>query len=309
MRNEEYYYLAAIKSYFLAHEYHNEDLKTYVKDVYFSNIFDIYDIEDAYDDNNKILIKKEDFQRISIPIIPLIKSYMEDAKVHPKKLSEKAFKISDTSNDGILRRYTKNFTKNDNKKGRKKIFKKAHLYKKHIFNLNKIHTFDMVVSFDFEYNELNKNGVSEMGISIYRPQENTIEYKHFIIEGKERTIGRKASLQKLFGFGETETKTSEEAFLYLESLLLEADVFLAHDIINELQILNIKPNWSRIIDTKVCELILDPQDRYLSLKDALLKRRMTASFLHNAGNDAASALHLALQMYNEINFKGNKYDS
>lgn len=304
MRGHKFYHLAAIKSYFLAHEYHNDVLKKYVKNTYFNNLFSIYDQLIAFDDNNKVLITEEDYKRISIPLIPLIKNYMPDAKVYPKTLSKDAFQIIDTNNESIIENYTRNYTKNNCLKGKNNIIKKAKIYKKHITNLKHIHSFNQILSLDFEYNELNKDGVSEIGICIYRPKEKTFIYEHLLIKGRAYNSGKKLLLQNSFNFGKTEVTDKNEAFHYLLNLIENSDILLAHDIINELQILSMKPQWTKVIDTKICELIINPQDRYLSLKDSLKKRKMTASYLHNAGNDAAYALHLALYMHNEI-FKVN----
>lgn len=300
MNKDKYYNLAAVRCYFLAHEYHNEEIKNYVKNTYFNYIFSIFDMKTVYDEDDKIVITEEDYIKISSHIKPLVKSYHKEAKIHDIILSEKATIIKNKNNEYILKRYTRNFAKNNTPKGCNNILKKVETYKKHIKNLKHIHSFNMVLSFDFEYSSLSKEGVSEIGISIYYPKLKTFLHRHFLIEGKERSIGRKSNLQKSFNFGETETISKENVFSYLDDLISETDILLAHDIINECQILNIKPEWSKIIDTKICELVINPQDKYLSLKDCLRNRGMTHSYLHNAGNDSAYSLHLALNMHNEI---------
>ena len=300
MRKNKFYYLSSVKNYLLAQNYHNEDLKKYVKDVYFNNIFSMYKDLEVYDYNSCIIIDQDGFNKISLPILPLIRNYLPTVRIYNKPLPKTAIKLCNIDNKHILKNYTKNYTKNNSLKGSQNILRKAGLYKKHITNLKHIHSFNMILSFDFEYNSLCKEGVSEIGVSLYRPKENTFIHRHLLIKGKEATTGKKSTLQKLFNFGETEIVDRETAFNYLDDLINKADILLAHDIINELQILRIKPNWVKIIDTKICELIINPQDKYLSLMDSLKKHKMSSSYLHNAGNDAAYALQLALQMHNEI---------
>lgn len=300
MDENRFYHLGAIKSYFLSHEYHSFSHKEYLKNVYFVNLFSIYDFDAIYDDESKIFIGKKEFDLINKTINPFIKKIGIDARIYPRKLSENAFKLDNTDNDYILDNYTKNYVKNDAMNLGKKMAEKHYLYQKHLLNLKTIHNLNLIISFDFEYYGLNKKNVSEVGITLYRPEHDTITYKHFIISDQKRANSKKQALQQSFNFGTTETQHSSFVFKYLKDLMAEADMLIAHDIINELQILGLKPDWNKIIDTKICELVLSPNHRYLSLEDALIKHNIPSSCLHNAGNDSAYAMHLALKMFNYI---------
>lgn len=299
---QEFFQLSAVKSYFLAHDYRSEHLKEYVKDIYFTNLFSMYDFDSVYDDRGQLLITKKLFDLISIPITPLIKQYREDANLYPAKLSNKAKSLDKwLFNDRyILSKYTKNFAVNNDKKGKQRILDKAKHYRKHIENLKTLRTANLIVSIDFEYNGLNRESVSEAGLTLFYPKENKFVYRYFILKDSTPMTIRKANLRNSFNFGITEFKTTEDMFLEIDHYIDEADMLLAHDIINELQILNIKPNWNKVIDTKFCELVLNPKSFYLSLKDALIRYDISHSSLHNAGNDAAYSLHLALKMLNEV---------
>lgn len=306
MKEDLYYQLSAIKSYFLAHTYHSERLKDYVKNTYFTNLFSMYNFEEVYDDQKQIIVNNNDFKTISEPIIPLIKSYKDDANLYSINLSKNANTMEEfhKTDRYILSKYTKNFSINNDKKGQRRILNKAKRYKcHHLENLKQLRTANMILSIDFEYNGLSKDNVSEVGLAIYKPQEDTITYKYFIVDDFKYRRGKKHNLQNNFNFGKVNIKSKKEIFEEVSEYVKEADVLLAHDIINELQILNIKPNWNSHIDTKFCELVLNPKTYYYSLKDALLEYNIPHSFLHNAGNDAAYALHLALAMLNEVENK------
>lgn len=300
MESRLYYRLANIKSVYLSHEYHNEGLKSYIRDNYFTHLFCIFQFEEIIIDNMHVIINEKDYHKIVNQIKPFIKKENESGRIKPIELSDQAFYLDSPSNSYIIGRFTKNFVANNSKKGSESILKSAFKYKRHLRNLKKMEDANMVVSLDFEYNGLSFNNVSEVGISIYFPKTQDVVNHHYIIEGCENTNSKKQGLRQSFHFGRTIIAPRADVLAELKKYIREADYLIAHDINNEMQILNIKPDWNRIIDTKYCELTLDPQDKYLSLTETLRKHDISCSHLHNAGNDAAYALLLARTMYDEI---------
>lgn len=300
MESRLYYRLANIKSVYLSHEYHNEGLKTYIRDNYFTHLFCIFQFEEIIVDKMHVIVNENDYQKIISQIKPFIKKENESGRVKPVELSEDAFRLNSPSNSYIIGRFTKNFVANNSKKGLESIRKSAFKYKRHVRNLRNIEDANMVVSIDFEYNGLHFSNVSEVGISIYYPQTKDVVNHYYIIEGCETTNAKKKGLRQSYHFGRTKVAPRAEVLAELKDYIKKADYLIAHDINNEMQILNIKPDWDKIIDTKYCELSLDPQDKYLSLTETLRKHDISCSHLHNAGNDAAYALLLARTMYDEI---------
>lgn len=303
MESKLYYRLANIKSAYLAHEYQNENLKEYVRNYYFTYLFLTYDIKEVYSDNMHVLITKSDYERIILPIDPYIKKYNSFANVKPVALSKDSEKLTNTTNSYIISRFTRHFVANNYQKGLQSIKNNGLKYKRHLSNLKLIKSVDMIASIDFEYNGLDFDCVSEIGVSLYYPKTEQTIYLYYIINGFNKNRKKKFTLQNSFNFGETRIVTSAEAYNELIIYIKEADFLVAHDISNEMQILKMKPDWSKIIDTKYCELSIEPQERYLSLSETLKKRKIPFSHLHNAGNDAAYALKLLIHMYNEISPK------
>lgn len=301
MEPRRYYKLANIKSTYLAHEYLNEGLKEYVRDSYFGNLFFIFNFEEIYVDDMHVIINESDYQKIKAPIDPYIKNFNDTAKVKPINLSENAFILNSPSNSYIIGRFTRNFVANNSKKGLTSIKNSAFKFKRHVRNLKKMMNAELVVSFDFEYNGLKFDNVTEVGISLYYPKTEETINLYYIIEGSEIANPKKMSLRNSFHFGSPIVAKRKDVYNELMMYLKSADYLIAHDINNEMQILNIKPNWDKVIDTKYCELVLHPQEKYLSLQETLRKHDITSSHLHNAGNDAAYALELAITMYDKIN--------
>ncbi len=300
MKPRLYYRLANIKSVYLSHEYQNDNLKEYVRDSYFSYLFLIYNFEDIFIDDMHVLINEEDYKKIILPIEPYIKKHNQTGRIKSVKLTDKAYRLEDPTNSYIIGRFTKNFVANNDKKGLQSIKNNAFKYTRHIRNLKKMKEANMIASIDFEYNGLSFDCVSEVGVSLYYPQTNEIINLYYIIEGFEKTNKKKELLRKSFHFGETRVLSKNEVYKELMVYIKDADYLIAHDINNEMQILKIKPNWDQIIDTKYCELAIEPQEKYLSLSETLRKRDIPSSHLHNAGNDAAYALKLAIYMYDEV---------
>lgn len=301
MKNKRYYRLASIKSVFLSHEYRSSFLKNYVRDNYFTHLFCIFDFEETIVDLKHVVINENDYYRIIEPIKPYIKSYNSTGKIKPVELTDNAEYLDSPTSSYILGRFTKNFVKNDHEKGLDSIKKSAFKYKRHLRNLSNLNDKNIVISFDFEYNGSDFYHVSEVGLSVFKPQTNEIEHFYYIIEGCESTGNKKKlGLRKSFNFGVPEIKERSEVRKILMDFITKADFMIAHDINNEMQILNMKPDWDRIIDTKYCELTLNPQNKYLSLLETLRKHDVSYSHLHNAGNDAAYALLLAQTMHKKV---------
>lgn len=300
METRRYYRLANIKSVFLTHEYQNEGLKDYVRNNYFTHLFCMFDFEEIVIDDMHVIINENDYLKVIEPIKPFVKKYCEHSNIKPITLSKKAFRLNSPSNSYIIGRFTKNFVANNSKKGLESIKNSAFKFKRHLKNLSQINDKKLVVSFDFEYNGLDFDHVSEVGISLYYPQTQEVENFYYIIEGCENAHKKKQSLRNSFHFGRPEIKDRKEVKEILMSYIKNADYLIAHDINNEMNILNYKPDWDRIIDTKYCELSLNPQDKYLSLTETLRKHDISCSHLHNAGNDAAYALLLARTMYEKV---------
>lgn len=300
MTSKKYYRLANIKSVFLSHEYQNEGLKEYVRNNYFTHLFCIFNFEETIIDEKHVVVNESDYKKVIEPIKPFIKKYNEASKIKPIKLTDDAFWLKEPSNSYIIGRFTKNFVANNSKKGLESIRKSAFKFKRHLRNLKKINDKNMVISFDFEYNGLGFQYVSEVGISVYYPKTQLVDNFYYIIEGCEKTNKKKQGLRNSFHFGRVEIKSRIEVKKILMNFINKADFMIAHDINNEMQILNIKPDWDRIIDTKYCELSLNPQNKYLSLTETLRKHDVSCSHLHNAGNDAAYALLLARTMYEKV---------
>lgn len=297
MEKRQYYKLANIKSSYLAHEFLNSELKEYIRDSYFGNLFFIFNFEEVYIDDMHVIINENDYKRISVPIDPYIKNININAKIKPVELSKKARLLNDVSNSYIISKYTRNFVANNSKKGSESIKNNTFRFQRHVRNLNKIMNANMVVSFDFEYNGICFDNVSEVGISLYYPQKNETIYLYYIIKGCEATNPKKMMLRNSFNFGTPVFAERKDVYNELMMYIKEADFLIAHDINNEMQILKMKPNWDHVIDTKYCELVLNPQDRYLSLQETLRKNDISFSHLHNAGNDAAYTLELAKTMH------------
>lgn len=300
MEGRRYYKLANIKSTYLAHEYLNEGLKEYVRDSYFGNLFFIFNFEEIYVDDMHVVINENDFQKIIEPIEPYIKNKNESAKIKSIKLSKDAVLLDEPSNSYIIGRFTRNFVANNSKKGLISIRNSAFKFKRHIRNLKKMMNAALIVSFDFEYNGLDFSNVSEVGISLYYPQRDETIYLYYVIEDNKTINPKKEKLRNSFHFGEAVIAKRRDVYNELMMYIKEADYLIAHDINNEMQILKIKPNWDKVIDTKYCELVLHPQEKYLSLQETLRKNDISCSHLHNAGNDAAYALELAITMYDNI---------
>lgn len=300
MEPQRYYKLANIKSTYLAHEYLNEGLKEYVRDSYFGNLFFIFNFEEIYVDDMHVVINDNDFKKIIEPIEPYIKNKNESAKIKSIKLSKDAVLLEDPSNSYIIGRFTRNFVANNSKKGLVSIRNSAFRFKRHIRNLKKMMNANLIVSFDFEYNGLNFHNVSEVGISLYYPQRDETIYLYYVIDESKVANPKKVKLRNSFHFGKTVVAKRKDVYNELMMYIKEADYLIAHDINNEMQILKIKPNWDKVIDTKYCELVLNPQEKYLSLQETLRKNDISCSHLHNAGNDAAYALELAITMYDSV---------
>lgn len=306
MKPRLYYRLANIKSVYLSHEYKNEALKEYVRDCYFAHLFNMYQFEEILVDDMHVIINENDFKKISSPIEPYIKKRNDTGRIKPVTLSEDAFELHSPSNSYIIGRFTRNFVANNSKKGLQSIKNNAFKYERHYRNLKRINNAKTIVSLDFEYNGLSFDCVSEVGVSLYYPDTKETISLYYIIEDFQNTNKKKEGLRNSFHFGETRIVSKEEAYQEVMLYIKDAGFLVAHDIVNEMQILKLKPNWDQIIDTKYCELTMEPQEKYLSLTESLRKRSISCSHLHNAGNDAAYALKLVLHMYDEVMQKEHK---
>tara|TARA_B100002019_G_C21232503_1_gene580852 strand:- start:117 stop:1040 length:924 start_codon:yes stop_codon:yes gene_type:complete len=293
-----WYFLGAVKNFYLSQVKQPNDRDT-VKSL-FENIFHILSFNSIMVLDGKLMLSEKDLLKIK----ELLKYYVLGSKAMANMYPVN-FKWSDVkevesyNNDYILDVYTKNFVKPSENALKESIEKKMGTFRKHVHNLKKINQSKKILSFDFEYSDVNVSGITEVGMTIYYPQIDSIDSYHYIIENKKPMSKRRKNLGKEFCFGETEKITINKAMHLLSKEIESSDFILGHDLINEFNIMGKHPDWKRIIDTKYCDVVLNKRDRYFSLENILKFYGVKTAFLHNAGNDAAYVMDLTLRMLNQ----------
>jgi hypothetical protein len=300
MKNMLWYSLGAVKNYYLSQTFHNDNCRDTVKQL-FANLFHIIDFDDILVHNDKLLINQYDCLKIDNVIKYYISKFSFVHKVNSIIPHRKSYSLKNKNNDSIIGEFTLNFSKNLESKGFKNTKYKRKILTRHIENLNNIKSVNRVLSFDFEYNSTSIYGISEIGYTIYYPQKELTESHHVIISGKENKSRKKINLEKNFLYGESRESRLNCSIDELQHLIRKSDYILGHDIINELKVLGVAPNWKKIIDTKFCDMTLNNRDTYQSLSNILREYGVKHQYLHNAGNDARITLELALVMYGDLN--------
>jgi hypothetical protein len=295
-----WYSLGAVKNYYLSQTFHNDNCRDTVKQL-FANLFHIVTFEDILVHDEKLLINEHDLKKIDDVIKYYISRFSFIYKVNPIYPHRKSYALKNKNNDVIINEFTLNFSKNIESKNPKNIEYKNKILTRHIKNLNEIKNVNSVLSFDFEYNSTSIHGISEIGYTIYYPKKDIIESHHLIISGKENKSRKKVNLEKNFLYGISRNNSLVCAIDELQHFIRKSDFILGHDLINELKVLGVTPNWKKIIDTKFCDMTLNSRDSYQSLSHILREYGVKHQYLHNAGNDARVTLELALVMYNTIN--------
>ncbi len=297
----KWYILGAVKSYYLCQSIFNENCRELMKEL-FNNLFNIIHFEKILVDDDKLLVNENDLEKIHNLFHYYIQSYHHDRNVYPVTVSDDAYEVESYSNDFILNEYTRNFVRST-KVSLEDIFKKKEkqdLFKRHLAHLSDIHNKKRIISFDFEYNNNCVQGITEIGLSVYYPQSNTFEYKHYIINSNLNKGKKRLQLEQFFQYGESEHIHIIKALNILRNEIKNADYIIGHDIINEFKILKIQPDWDKIVDTKFCDVFLNQRKCYFSLGNILKCYGFKCNYLHNAGNDAALALQLTLVMYQDL---------
>lgn len=298
----DWYFLGAVKNYYLSQNIHENSRET-VKSL-FENLFHIVFFEKVLVLNDKLLVSKNDLNKIHNVFKYYIKSYNSWSRIHKVNFHlDDVKEVESYENDYILEVYTKNFVKPSLTALRESIERKMDNFKKHVSNLQSISLVDKIVSFDFEYSDINIGGISEVGISVYYPKKDEKESYHYIINNDRRLSKRRVNLGKEFRFGSSEKVSIEKAMSLLNREMQTSDFIIGHDLINEFNILNIEPDWDKIIDTKYCDVVLNKREQYFSLENILRYYGFKTAFLHNAGNDAAYVVDLLLKMKNQKEIK------
>ena len=297
-----WYYLGAVKSFYLCQNVYSESRDT-MKSL-FENVFNVINFSHVKCIDGKLAINDLDLNKIDGLFKYYIKSYNDQIKLYeisenPDEYSE----IESYSNDFILSVYTKNFVKQSINDLSNSINKKRDIFFKHINNLKEIYNSEKIVSFDFEYSDNCINCISEIGITIYYPKQDIKENYHFIINELKSVSKRRMHLSKHFKFGESKRVPLFYALSILNHHLDTSDFITGHDLVNEFKILGKYPNWSKVIDTKFCDIIINNRDCYFSLENIMKFYGFKTAFLHNAGNDSNYVMEVILNMYDEIEEK------
>lgn len=293
-----WYALSSIKSFYLCQNLYEESRET-VKTL-FANLFNIIDFNKVMVLKDKLIIDEKDLNKIDNLFKHYIKEYNDWSKLyHIEESIEDVAELDCYNNDFVITEYTKNFVKEQPFNLQEIVARKRHLFVRHVNNLEKLYQKDKIVSFDFEYNGNNSDSISEIGISIFYPKKNEKEYFHYIIDSNHNKGKKRINLEKHFKFGKSEKVHILKALNILHKHINDADFICGHDLINELNILGLAPDWNKIIDTKFCDVVINNRDTYYSLEGILSYYGMKVSYLHNAGNDAAMVIELIDLFYYE----------
>lgn len=296
-----WYSLAAVKNHYLSHKFLGNSRET-VKQL-FSNIFHIIEFEELFEQENKIIINEFSLNKIHNMFKYYVHKQTYESELNPTMLITEAKKIKTRDNEELLNEYTANFVRNLTNKGFETIYQKSKKMKRHISNLEKLYSVNKVIAIDFEYRNNSKYDISEIGITIFNPQDNLKRSKHIIIKDDITNKSKKKRfLENQFNFGISESLYIDEALKLLSNLMKEADFIIGHDIANEFRILDISPNWDYIIDTKFLDMLINDRHIYKSLEGVLTEYGFKPQFLHNSGNDARFTMDLVQVMYREMGF-------
>lgn len=298
-----WYSLSSVKSYYLCQKLYLDSRDT-VKCL-FSNLFNIIDFEKVLVLNDKLIINETDLNKINSLFKYYIYEYNTWSKLHSISFSHSETKeLESYDNNFVIAEYTKNFVKEQPFNLQDIVVKKNKLFKRHVDNLENLFNVDKVVSFDFEYNGTKVTDISEIGITVFYPKKDITEHFHYIINSNINKGRKRINLEKHFKFGKSEHVHILKAINILNKHILEADFIVGHDLINELNILDIAPDWDKIIDSKFCDVFINQRTTYFSLEGVLSYYGFKISYLHNAGNDAAMVMQLLEFMYKD-NFSLN----
>ena len=181
-------------------------------------------------------------------------------------------------------------------------------YKKHFFDsvfLKELKMNKTITAFDFSYDK-NQN-IVDVGISYF--DKNIQKNYHFIVEENMPEQFSENTKYFSFNFGKTEVKKLSTIKDFISLFTNQADVILLHDSTNDMKVIEALGMAElfankKIIDTSlllsdvepIVELgrVVNPNER-VSLKNLLLKSKISYSQLHNSGNDAFYTLKAFLK--------------
>lgn len=183
-------------------------------------------------------------------------------------------------------------------------------HRNHFFDnyfLKDLKTDKTMTAFDFSYD--NNMNIIDVGISYF---DNKIQKNyHFIVEENMPSEFSENTKYFSFNFGKTEIKKLSTVIDYISLFSNQSDVILLHDSTNDLNVIEKMGlselfKYKNVIDTS---LILSgsssdrPQNERISLKNLLLKSKISYSQLHNSGNDAFYTLKAFLKNIKKIHTK------
>ena len=178
-------------------------------------------------------------------------------------------------------------------------------HKKHFFDsmfLKELKMNQTITAFDFSYNTSHE--IVDIGISYF---DNNIQKNyHFIVEENMPEEFSSNTKYFSFNFGKTEVKKLKTILDFIKLFTNQADVILLHDCSNDMKVIEALGMAElfaskKIIDTslifnstEINGKVVQSNDR-ISLKNLLLKSKISYSQLHNSGNDAFYTLKAFLK--------------
>jgi hypothetical protein len=159
-----------------------------------------------------------------------------------------------------------------------------------------------ILSMDFEYDQNKDFQISECGMSTYFNGD--IVHEHYIVAGNYENK-KHYNLQFKFKFGESQIITMASLLKIIQSRISKADYIVGHGVAAEYLVLKHYgfklAEMSNIagLDTQkifASKFHYETEHKHLSLGDMLSLLAIPYESLHNAGNDAAYALHALIKM-------------